>query len=189
MKARIGFSLPRRRLLGAMLAPLVVSTTAAAQSGAQTVRTRSASTPRFRINIPEKDWRLLPGGICTHGCLVHKDNAVAIVIEHELLQIALSADEFDRNFSELELAAIREREPSVSQFAARIEQVGTRRAVIVDYRRGAGGGEQVRVFVLIHGRHLYRLVCVAPSGQFTRFEPTFQVVCGSFTPSDAGPAR
>ena len=189
MKARIAYSLPRRRLLGAMLAPLVVSTTAAAQSGGQAVRTRSASTPRFRVNIPEKDWRLLPGGVCTHGCLAHKDNAVAIVIEHELLQIALSADEIDRNFSELELAAIREREPSVSQFSGRIEQVGTRRAVIVDYRRGAGGGEQVRVFVLIHGRHLYRLVCVAPSGQFTRFEPTFQVVCSSFTPSDAGPAR
>ena len=190
MKARIAFSLPRRRLLAAMVAPLVVSTAAAAQSGGrQAVRTRSASTPRFRINIPEKDWRLLPAGICTHGCLAHKDNAVAIVIEHELMQIALSSDEIDRNFGELELAAIREREPAVSQFAARIEQVGSRRAVIVDYRRGAGGAEQVRVFVLLHGRHLYRLVCVAPSGQFTRYEPTFQVVCGSFTPSDAGPTR
>jgi hypothetical protein len=187
MKARIAFSLPRRRLLGALVAPLVVSRAAAAQSGGQAVRTRSASTPRFRINIPEKDWRLLPGGICTHGCLAHKDNAVAIVIEHELMQIALSSDEIDRNFGELELAAIREREPSVSQFAARIEQVGTRRSVIVDYRRGAGGAEQVRVFVLLHGRHLYRLVCVAPSGQFARYEPTFQTVCGSFAPSDAGP--
>ena len=187
MKARIEFSLPRRRLLGAMLAPLIVSTSAAAQSGGQAVRTRQASTPRFRINVPEKDWRLLPGGICTHGCLAHKDNAVAIVIEHELMQIALSPDEIDRNFGELELAAIREREPTVSQFAARIEPVGSRRAVIVDYRRGAGGGEQVRVFVLLHGRHLYRLVCVAPSNQFTRYEPTFQVVCSSFTPSDASP--
>ena len=65
--------------------------------------------------------------------------------------------------------------------------LGLRRSVIVDYRRGAGGAEQVRVFVLLHGRHLYRLVCVAPSGQIARYEPTFQTVCGSFAPSDAGP--
>ncbi len=186
MKARLAFSLPRRRLLGALVAPLVVSTAPAAQSGGQAVRTRSVSTPRFRLDIPEKDWRLLPGGVCTHGCLAHKDNAVAIVIEHELMQIALTADEIDQNFADLELAAVRERETTGTAFVARLGQAGPRRAVVVDYRRG---GEQVRVYVLLHGRHLYRLVCVAPSGQFTRYEPTFQVVCGSFTPLDAAPSR
>ena len=54
--------------------------------------------------------------------------------------------------------------------------------VMVDFeRRGSAGGEHVRVYVVLQGRHLYRLVCVAPSPQFTRYAPAFEAMCGSFT--------
>ena len=170
-----------------MLAPLVVPTSAAAQSGGVSrVRARPTSTPRFRIDMPENDWRLLPGGVSTLGCLAHKDSVVAIVIEHELLRIALTPEEVDGNFAELELGAIKERETTGTAFTGQLAKVGPRRMVVVDYqRRSAGGGERVRVFVLLQGRYLYRLVCVAPSSQFTRYAPTFEMVCGSFTPLDA----
>jgi hypothetical protein len=123
-------SLPRRRVLGAIVAPLLMPAVAPAQSRS-TVRTKPAATPRFRINVPEKDWRLLPGGICSHGSLAHKDSTVAIVIEYEQLRLALGAEEIDKNFAELELAAL---------------------------------------------------------NQFARHEPTFQVVCSSFSPADSAPS-
>ena len=43
----------------------------------------------------------------------------------------------------------------------------------------------ILVFVLLQGRHMYRLVCVAPSDQFARHLPAFQAMCGSFTPLGA----
>lgn len=181
-----GAALPRRRLLRMMVAPVVLPAPLAAQGGGSATQTRPAATPRFRIEVPEKDWRLLPGGLSSLGCLAHKDNLVAIVIEHELLQIALTPEEIDGNLADLELATVKERETGGSGFTAQLAQVGRRRAIVIDLqRRGAGGGEQVRVFVLFQGRHLYRLVCVAPSTQFARYAPTFQAVSSSFTPLDA----
>jgi hypothetical protein len=178
---------PRRRLLAALAAPLVATPAASAQSrGESAVRTRPTGTARFRLDAPEKDWRLLPGGVDTLASLAHKDGAVAIVIEHELLQIALTADEIDGNFADLEVGAIRERESAGTGFTGRVAPVGPRRMVIVDYqRRATAGSEQVRVFVLLQGRHLYRLVCVAPAAQFARYAAVFQAVCSSFTALDA----
>lgn len=179
-RTRPGVVLARRRLLGSLVGSLVPAALAAQPRGA--ARTRPASTPTFSIDLPEKDWRLLPGGVQTLGCVAHKDDAAVILIEHELLRIALTSDEIDGNFADLELAELTERAPAGSAFTSQIAQVGRRRMVMVDYeRRGSGGGEHVRVYVLLQGRHLYRLVCVAPSPQFTRYAPAFQAMCASFT--------
>ena len=146
---------------------------------------RPAATPRFRLDLPEKDWRLLPGGLSTVGYLAHKDDTAAIVIEHELLQIPLNPDEINATFAELEVGAITEREPGGTGFAGRPTPVGARRMVVVDYqRRGATGAEQVRVFVMVRGRHLYRMICAAPAAQFARHAPVFQAVCSSLEPID-----
>ena len=50
--------------------------------------------------------------------------------------------------------------------------------------RLAAGTEQVRVVVLVHGKHLYRLIAVALQSQFARYEQVFQSVAASFTPLD-----
>jgi hypothetical protein len=173
--------LRRRDLLTTIVAPIIASRGVLAQSGS-TVRTRPVSTRHFRIDMPEKDWRLLPGGLDTLGIIVHKDQAAGIVIEHELLQIALAPEEINATFVEFELATIRERETTGSGFSSRIDPAGRRRAVIDFQRHGRDGAEQVRVFVIVEGKHLYRLVCVAPASQFARYAPVLQVVCGSFTP-------
>ncbi len=180
-------SLRRRDLLATLVGSVVVSASVGAQSrGGTGVRTRPASTPRFRLDLPEKDWRLVAGGVSTMGSLVHKDDGVAMVIEHSLLQIALTPEELDDTFVELEVAELKDRESTGTAFTGQIGQVGTRRVVTIDYqRRGARGADQVRVFVLLQGRHMYRLVCVAPSDQFARHLPAFQAMCGSFTPLGA----
>jgi hypothetical protein len=175
------FRLRRRDLLASMLVP-VASAAVAAQSA---VRTRTTATTHFRIEVPEKDWRLLSAGINTLACLIHKDDTASIVIEYELLQIALRPEEVDANFADLEMTTIREREMSSTGFTSRVDTAGRRRAVVDFQRRAPGGAEQVRVFVVVQGKQLYRLVCVAPASQFAKFAPVFQTVCGSFTPLDA----
>jgi hypothetical protein len=166
-----------------MLAPLVASRVVAAQSR-PAVRTKPVSTVHFRVDMPQKDWRLLPGGINTLGSLAHKDGTAAIVIEHEPLQIALKPEEVDATFVDLETTTIKEREITGTGFTSRVDRSGSPRAVIDFQRRSPGGPEQVRVFVLVNGKHLYRIACVAPASQFSRYEPVFQVVSSSFTPLD-----
>jgi hypothetical protein len=181
----IRFSRARRRLLSAFPA-LLVAAPALAQSGAR-VKTRPASTTRFRVDLPERDWRLVPGGVNTLGTLTHKDEPVAVVIEYEQLQIALNADEIDTTFAELEAGTIKDHEPNASGLAGSITQVGRRKMAMVNYqRRGVAGPEQVRVLVLVQGRNLYRLVCSAPVSMFVRYAPLFQQLAESFTPLNAG---
>lgn len=179
-----GGAVRRRDLLVAVLAPLAVSNLAMAQARPPALKTRSISTTHFRIEIPEKDWRLMPGGLNTLGVLAQKDGAAAIVIEHEMLQIALKPEEVDATFVEIESTTIKERETAGSGFIARIDPNGSRRAVIDFQRRAAAGTEQVRVVVLVHGKHLYRLIAVALQSQFARYEQVFQSVAASFTPLD-----
>jgi hypothetical protein len=177
------FRLRRRDLLATMLAPMVASSSIFAQPKA--VRMRPVSTVHFRIGVPEKDWRLQSGGLNTLGSVVHKDGAAAIVIEHELLQIALAPEEVDATFVEFELATIKERATTGTGFTSRIDPSARRRAIIDFQRRGRDGAEQVRVFVVVEGKHLYRLVCSAPAGKFARHAPVFEAVCASFTPLDS----
>jgi hypothetical protein len=177
-------SWPRRRILTAIAAPLVVTVPAAAQSRGSSLRTRPVATPRFRVTLPDKDWRLVPGGISTLACVVHKDDDAAIVIEHELLEIALTADDIDSHFVDLEVGGLKEGESSGSGFRGQVAQLEGRRMVVVDYQRvGAVAGEQVRIYVLVQGRHLYRMACVAPVRAFASHAPVFQLVCGSFSPT------
>lgn len=175
----------RRRVLTAL--PAVLFAAPALAQGPARVKTRPASTPRFRVDLPEKDWRLVPGGVNTLGTLAHEDQPVAIVIEYEQLRIALNADEIDATFAELEAGAIKEREPNAAGLAGSIVQTGRRKMAVVNYqRRGIAGPEQVRVLVLVQGQGLYRLVCSAPANQFARYAAVFQRVAESFTPLNAG---
>jgi hypothetical protein len=177
-------SWPRRRILTAIAAPLVVTVPAAAQSRGSSLRTRPVATPRFRVTLPDKDWRLVPGGISTLACVVHEDDDAAIVIEHERLEIALTADDIDSHFVDLEVGALKEGESGGSGFRGQLAQVDGRRMVVVDYQRvGAVVAEQVRVYVLVQGRYLYRMACVAPVRVFATHAPVFQLVCASFSPT------
>ncbi|MEP7117768.1 MAG: hypothetical protein ABI880_09305 [Acidobacteriota bacterium] len=181
--------LPRRHLLLALVASLAVIPPVAAQKPVPGARPGAgakaeAPAPNFLIDVPPKDWRLLPGGLRTLGYVAHKDGTAVLVIESEQLQIALNSDEIDGNFADLELADLKEREAGGSAFTSQIAQVGRRRMVMVDYQR-RGGVEHVRVYVVVQGRTLYRLVCVAPAAQFARYSPIFQVMSASFTALDA----
>lgn len=170
-----------------MAMPVVLAAAPAwAQSGAR-IKARPVSTTRFRVDLPDKDWRVVPGGVNTLATLTHREEPVAIVVEYEQLRIALTADEVDATFAELEASAIKEREPNATGLASTIVQAGRRKMVVVTYqRRGTAGPEQVRVVVLVQGQNLYRLVCSAPAKEFPRYAPVFQLVAESFTPLNPG---
>lgn len=126
---------------------------------------------------------MLPGGVNTLTCLTNKDNTAVVVVEHEVLQIALAPEEIDANFVQLEMAAIEEREVGGSGFSSKLVARGRQPVVVVDYRRrGVGGAEQVRVYVSVAEQRLFRIVCAAPAALFATFEPTFLQVSSSFQP-------
>ena len=175
--------LPRRHVLLSLAASLTVPAALTGQQKPVAGAKPEAPTARFLLDVA-KDWRLMPGGLRTLGYVAHKDGAAVLIIESEQLQIALSSDEIDGNFADLELADLKEREAGGSAFTSQIAQVGRRRMVMVDYQR-RGGVEHVRVYVVVQGRTLYRLVCVAPAPQFARYSPMFQAMSASFTALDA----
>ena len=130
-----------------------------------------------------------PAGINTLGCLVHKDGAAAIVIEHELLQIALTPEEIDATFVELELATIKEREADRHRFRRRARSRSGRRRAVVDFqRRGAvAARSRCGCSSLVQGKHLYRLVCVAPASRVRALRCRFSRWCAVRSRrSDAG---
>lgn len=138
------------------------------------VKARPFVTPRFRVDVPEKDWRVLPGGVDTLATLAHKDGSAVAVIEQEELQIALGPQDIDRNFVELEVASITEREVGGSGFKGQLLTRGKQPVVVVDYqRRGVTGDEQVRVFVTVSEKRLLRFACSAPVATFQKMAPVF----------------
>ena len=172
----------RRSLaLAALAACLSLCGSFAAAQG--TTRTKPLVTPRFRLDLPEKDWRAIPGGVNTLATLVYKDGAASIVVEQEVLQIALGPEEIDDNFMQLEVGAIQDREVGGKGFAGRLIGRGRQPVVVVDYQRqGASGPEKVRVFVTVTGQRLNRLVCAASPVLFSKVESTFGQVSTSFRP-------
>lgn len=174
-------TLPRRRFLAASAAWLPLAAGLAAADSVPP-RTRPFVSPRFKLDLPEKDWRVVGGGVNTLATLVQKDGA-SVVIEQETLQIALAPEEIDNNFVQLEVGAIQEREIAGSGFQGKVIGRGRQPVVVIDYqRRGFAGPEVVRLFVSISGQRLTRLVCSAPPALFTKLEATFTQISVSVQP-------
>jgi hypothetical protein len=53
--------------------------------------------------------------------------------------------------------------------------------IVIEYsRKGLMGQELVRQYSLALGKHLYRIVCSAPSASFGKHEPVFTAIVESF---------
>lgn len=148
---------------------------------------------RFTCEYPAKDWDVVAGGASSVVTLTQKKHEAAIVVEYQPMQLELASSEIDDNFAKLEAEPIAARQTEVSGLTARILDVNSHRAVVIEYsRRGAMGPEHVRQYSLPIGKHLYRLIASAPTALFERYAPTFEVVASSFAvggASAAAPAR
>ncbi len=144
---------------------------------------------RFTCEYPAKDWDILAGGGSSLVTLAQKKHEAAIVVEYQPMQLELAPSEIDDNFAKLEAEPIATRQSEVSGLTARILDVNSHRAVVIEYsRRGATGPEHVRQYSLPIGKHLYRVIASAPTAMFERYAPTFEVVASSFVVTGVPPA-
>jgi hypothetical protein len=145
---------------------------------------------RFTFEYPSRDWDLVAGGTSSLLTISHKDQQAAVVVEYQPLRLELSPNEIDDHFASLEVEPVTTRQAGVSGVAIKLIDIGATRVVVVDFnRRGPAGLEHARQYSMPIGRHLYRLVCSAPSQYFARHEPVFTTIVETFRVTAAAPAK
>jgi len=141
---------------------------------------------RFSCEYPAKDWDIVSGGASSLVIVTQKKHEATIVIEYQPMQLELAASEIDDNFAKLEVEPITARQSGVSGLSSKILDVGGHRAIVIEYSRmGAMGQEHVRQYSMPIGKHLYRIVGSAPTANFEKYAPTFEVAAASFVISGA----
>ena len=173
---------------------LLVATPAAAQSGVQPGRdVWVAKAPKgnfrplkdpsglFTMEIPRRDWSIVPGAGAVVTSVVNKKGDAAIVIEQASLKQALAPDDITDLFADLERELVLEREPKATDFQTRVLEDGGRKLVAVQFvRPGMTGMERVRQFSIPAGRRLYRISCVAALGSYAANEAWFAHAVATF---------
>lgn len=140
----------------------------------------------FSIDLPEKDWNVVPGGVESLVVLAQRRFEAAVVIERATLQVELAPEDIGEVFLGVETDHIREMIPSASDIKADLQELGTSRVAAFLYvRSGALGREKVLQYSMPAGKHLYRVVAVARADVFDRHLAVMQAIAASLTP--AGP--
>jgi hypothetical protein len=146
-----------------------------------------APSANFGLELP-KGWQIVPG----HGHILFtatektRNNfpSAAIVLEHLQLRSALA---ITPPMAEVELTSIQEREPSGQEFSQQIKQGDGYQFIFIQYTRpGLLGPDRVVQYSILAGTVLYRLICIAPAGQVTKYQSTFAHVAASFKATKAG---
>ena len=154
------------------------------------VQTFESADRQVRFEYPRKDWQIVPrsGAAVIPGAtspilsLVQRKREAAVVVEQTKLHQPLTLDDITDLFSQLEIDAIRERQPLATDVQSKLVDVGGRRIVILTYaRQGVAGPERIRQYSIPAGADLFRFTCVAAASYFARYEPVFAHVAASFT--------
>lgn len=148
---------------------------------------RPAALPwnTFSVDFPN-GWELVRGyGIILVTATERMRGNVpgaAIVLEHNSLVEPLGPQEIDANLAKFELEdVIKVREPGGQNFRSEAKQVNNRRFVLIQYERpGISGTDRVSVYVMPFGRVMYRLICITPEKELTRYQPICAHVAASF---------
>lgn len=170
-------------VVGALvLATFVVSAVADAQ-GVPRLRKLTVAGQGFAIDVPERDWSLLPGGNTSLLSIVQKRFEAALVVERTPLQVELAPEDIGEVFLSIEADRIREIAPSAADIKADLQELGGRRVAAFVYRRnGVLGAERVLQYSMPIGNVLYRIVAVARADRFDTHLAALQAVAASLSP-------
>jgi hypothetical protein len=136
---------------------------------------------RFTFEYPTKDWEQVAGGTSSVMTLTQKKREAAVVIEYQPLRLELAPNEIDEEFAKLELEPVTARQPGATNTGLKLVEMGANKVIVIDYsRKGLAGPETVRQYSLALGKHLYRIVCSAPTASFGKHEPVFTAIVESF---------
>jgi hypothetical protein len=136
---------------------------------------------RFTFEYPTKDWEQIAGGTSSVMTLVQKKREAAVVIEYQPLRLELAPSEIDEEFAKLELEPVTQRQPGATNTGLKLVDMGANKVIIIEYtRKGLSGQETVRQYSLALGKHLYRIVCSAPTASFGKNEAVFTAIVETF---------
>ena len=142
---------------------------------------RSADAP-LQVEFPTKDWMVLPSsGALVLAAASRKGDAV-VLIERSTLRQALDPADITDLFAQIEIDAIKERQPKAADFQSKVLDSGARRLVAVQYSRpGVLGNERVRQYSVPVGTDLYRVTCISSAARFAVYDPVFSHIAASLT--------
>jgi hypothetical protein len=142
---------------------------------------RSADAP-LQVEFPTKDWMVLPSsGALVLAAATRKGDAV-VLIERSTLRQALDPADITDLFAQIEIDAIKERQPKAVDFQSKVLDSGARRLVAVQYSRpGVLGNERVRQYSVPVGTDLYRVTCISSAARFAVYDPVFSHIAASLT--------
>jgi hypothetical protein len=142
---------------------------------------RSADAP-LQVEFPAKDWVVLPSsGALVLAAASRKGDAV-VLIERSTLRQALDPADITDLFAQIEIEAIKERQPKAADFQSKVLDSGARRLVAVQYSRlGVLGSERVRQYSVPVGTDLYRVTCISSAARFAAYDPVFSHIAASLT--------
>jgi hypothetical protein len=142
---------------------------------------RSADAP-LQVEFPTKDWMVLPSsGALVLAAASRKGDAV-VLIERSTLRQALDPADITDLFAQIEIDAIKERQPKAADFQSKVLDLGARRLVAIQYSRpGVLGNERVRQYSVPVGTDLYRMTCISSAARFAVYDPVFSHIAASLT--------
>lgn len=139
------------------------------------------------IEVP-KDWQSLSGHaevlLAVTERTKRNEPGAAIVLERVPLKTSVT---LGPALVPLETSTLAERDPLGSGFAGSIKGSRDSRLIFVQYIRKSGNGETtVTVYTFPVGASLYRLFCVAPTGQVQKYQPVFAHAAATFKATAPG---
>jgi hypothetical protein len=172
----------RRQVLAAVIGCVLVSQVASAQ-----VLKFSDPADRFTVEFPRDwNWQIVAGAVEPIVTFIQRGGNAYAIIEHFHMNQPLAPDEITDFFAQVEADVLKENQPRATDVDPKVFMQGTRRIIVLDYRRpGLTGGEaeRVRQYSFPVGQDLYRVTCAAVSSQFSKADPLFTALAESFRPA------
>ena len=145
---------------------------------------RAADAP-LQLDLPKKDWMVLPSSGSLLLVLASRKGDAVVLVERSVLLQALEAADITDVFAQIEIDAIKERQPKAAEFQSRVLNDGQRRLVAVQYdRQGVLGSERVRQYSIPIGKRLYHVTCISSAAQFGAYDPVFSHIAASFSATE-----
>lgn len=144
---------------------------------------------RFTLEYPrEWFWQLIPGVGDVLAAFTEKKGEAALIIERFQLQQRITPGDMTDLFAQLELDALKQKQPKASNFVSRLMDMPGRKIVVIDYARpGLLGPELARQYSYPVDVSLYRLTCSAPQSYFPKYEAAFTRIAQTFRTLTAAP--
>lgn len=133
---------------------------------------------RFELEVPTKDWKVLPSVGSSLAIFSRKDGPV-VSIDRMKLAGRLTPAEVDA-MSEIELSRVKEQQPKVKDFKTEMLDSKSGRGVLIRYSRVSNEPEVVVQYSVPVGQDLYRLNGVVPEKLLSKNEAVVMHMIQSF---------